>query len=278
VSNRQDGANLSTLSRASQYVQYGNLRWLLSSRLRRSGPRVLMSHPMPHRGGHSARRINKLLECLPGNGRYLEIGLASGITFESVLASVRWGVDPSPRFDLKRLPRGVTVVASTSDDFFVELAPEHTFDLVFIDGLHTFRQAYRDLINSCRASPEGFLLIDDVVPCDAASALPDREDAIREHRRRGLKRDPRVWHGDVFKVLLCLSRYHPELAFRTVVGPDNLQAIVWRRDRDAVVSSVDPAAIDELQQATYDVIFSDGIPEMFFPRTEDEAIAEVQRP
>jgi len=275
MSDHNDRAGVrSLLSSVAQYARYGNLRSVLQTRIS-GGPRVLIANPMPDRGGHSARRINKLLEGLPQNHRYLEIGLERGETFENVRAPVRWGVDPAPQFDIKRLPRGVTVIANTSDEFFDGLPAGTAFDLVFIDGLHTFQQTYRDVINSCRVCSDGVLLVDDVVPCDTVSAIPDKEEAMREHERLGLERDPNLWHGDVFKVLVCLSRHHPELAFRTIVGLDNPQAVVWRRDAHTSVKMADSPAIDEIDRITYESVFNDGVPTMFHSTNEDDAIAEA---
>ncbi|HET7247078.1 MAG TPA: class I SAM-dependent methyltransferase [Streptosporangiaceae bacterium] len=43
----------------------------------------------------------------------------------------------------------VTIFAEmTSDEFFAGLPTGKTYDLIFIDGLHTFEQAYRDLCNA----------------------------------------------------------------------------------------------------------------------------------
>lgn len=262
-------------SRGLEYARHGNVLPATLNRLGHSTPRVLLRHPMPGRGGHSARRINKLLERLPRNDRYLEIGLERGLTFENVRAPVRWGVDPKPAFDLRWLPRGVTVIPTTSDEFFHRFGSAQRYDLVFIDGLHTFRQAYRDLINSCLVCPRGVLLVDDVVPCDAVSAMPDREAADREHERQGLARHRGIWHGDVFKVLLCLSRHHPELAFRTIVGSDNPQALVWRSDRDIVPVSAGSEAIDEVDRSSFEEVFGTGVPHAMLPRAEDGAIAEA---
>ena len=36
----------------------------------------------------------------------------------------------------------------SSDEFFAHHPPPAPFDIIFIDGLHTFEQALRDLLNS----------------------------------------------------------------------------------------------------------------------------------
>jgi hypothetical protein len=87
---------------------------------------------------------------------YLEIGVDEGRTFENVVCAERWGVDPSPKFDMSRLPDGATFFRLTSDEFFAGLSAEKGFDVVFLDGLHTFEQTYTDLVNAlARGPPQG---------------------------------------------------------------------------------------------------------------------------
>jgi hypothetical protein len=63
------------------------------------------------------------------NGDYLEIGCQGNNLFDSVPATNKVGVDPVA---------GGTV-RKTSDDFFRE--NQQKFDVIFIDGLHTYEQA-----------------------------------------------------------------------------------------------------------------------------------------
>lgn len=264
------------LSKAVEYTCSRNLRPALSNFLHKDRQRVLMPHPMPLHQGHSPRRINLMLERLPRHERYLEVGLLEGHTFENVRAPVRWGVDPCPLFNLDRLPPGATVKVATSDRFFEELWGGESFDFVFLDGLHTFRQTYRDLINAFRVCPKGIILVDDVVPVDEVSAMPDRDEAMRAHERLALRRDPGIWHGDVFKVLLLVAGQHPEVSFRTIVGDDNAQAVVWRPRPDAVVQAVDSILLDEIDRVSYGDVFANGVvPNVLQPTSERHAIADA---
>lgn len=259
---------MSITTKIVRHTRNGDLISLASKRIR---PRRHLTNPTL--GGHSARRINKLFEGLPDAGRYLEVGLAYGHTFENVQAPVRWGVDPDPRFNVKYLPPGTHVAVMTSDEFFEGIDPRESFDVVFIDGLHTYRQTYRDLVNAFRVCPRGVILIDDVVPSDEVSAMPDQEKSLNERSRRGFK-DRYTWHGDVFRVILCLEAYHPELSFRTIVGVDNPQALVWRNDPGGVVTGVPEAALDKMGEVSFTDVFGKGMPDSFFPRTESEAIED----
>jgi len=265
--------------RALKAATHGDFATLVAKGVARARrrPRVLYKHPMP--GGDSARRINRLLAGMPDARAYLEIGLATGTTLESVEAPLRWGVDPRPQFDVRRLPPGVHVHVGTSDEFFEQLPFQETqFDLVFLDGLHTFRQTYRDLINSFRLFPKAIILMDDVVPVDEASAIPDYDAAIKAHRRLGLSRSPHIWQGDVFRVLLTLRSYHPELKYCTIEGPHNPQALIWNSQDSTRVEGKGDSELRSIEAIKYGNVFDQGIPEYFLPTTEDAALESALRP
>jgi hypothetical protein len=164
----------------------------------------------------------------------------------------------------------------TSDEFF-DRSPFRgdRFDVVFLDGLHTFRQTYRDLVNALRLCPEGIILMDDVVPLDEISAIPDYDAAVEAHRRVGLSRPQSIWHGDVFRVILSLHSYHPELAFCTIVSPDNPQTLIWRKRAFTSVQGTSESELRSVDAIDYVDVFGHGIPGYFLPATEDVAIAQA---
>jgi hypothetical protein len=209
---------------------------------------------------NSAARLNSIYAKMQQCSTYLEIGLQFGYTFRDVLVPFKWGVDPELRFSKRGLPEGVIVSDTTSDDFFESCPDNLRFDLVFIDGLHTWSQTYKDLVNALNVTSTGaVIVIDDVVPSDRFSALPSLEAATQGRIEHGVTGDK--WHGDVYKVLILLAECHPELAVR-VVGTsdpgDNPQAVVWRngklnnQENPHIIRSV-PADIDELN---YDEVFA----------------------
>ena len=78
------------------------------------------------------------------NPSYLEIGCASNSLFDSVPVEKKIGVDPSSGGNVRK----------TSDDFFK--ANDINFDVIFIDGLHTYEQVRRDIINSIKSLNDNF--------------------------------------------------------------------------------------------------------------------------
>jgi hypothetical protein len=70
------------------------------------------------------------------------------------------------------------------------------------------------------------VIVDDTLPNDVYSVLPDAASAKRY--RKALGNDDGSWHGDVFKIVFYLHDFWPSLNYRTIVGRGNPQTIVWR--------------------------------------------------
>jgi hypothetical protein len=159
-------------------------------------------------------RIHRLLR----PRTYVEIGFRNGRSFALArTAEHSVAIDPAPdvRF---ALPPGGKLFALTSDEFFdkhdlrAELG-NHPVDLAFIDGMHLFEFALRDFINLekyCTASST--ILIHDGYPQDAVSAARERTTML--------------WSGDVWKLVLCLKRYRPDLSIATADAPPTGLVIV----------------------------------------------------
>ena len=219
----------------------------------------------------SPRRINTLVRDLHLTS-YLEIGVLEGETFANVVVRRRCGVDPDPLFDAVLLPRGASFAVMTSDAFFAKVRKSKRFDVAFLDGLHTVEQTYRDLINTFAHLRDGVVVIDDTLPSDEYSAIPDQEESFRARDAAGLEGRP--WHGDVWRVVMLLDRHHPELEWRTIIDEGNPQTLVWRRRRRAKVTSVSADEIAIAKQLAYNEVFADGTPTCFYATTELVALAE----
>lgn len=256
----------------------------LGARLRPGGGpwQRLSNAPSDKPATASARRINCLYSGMESCSSYLEVGVQHGQTLQDVRVPFRWGVDPAPLFRTDRLPPGVRFSSVVSDRFFAELAPQHRFDLAFLDGLHECGQTYRDLINTLNhASGRCIIIIDDVMPSDRYSALPDLALAMREKQAAGLL-DGR-WHGDVYKVLIAIRDTHPELDF-VVIGTnavdDNAQAILWRRDGQDRKYDLDNelGRIQGYAEFNYDDVFVNGsVPDNFSWQGESDGLSRALR-
>lgn len=176
---------------------------------------------------HSSRRVNAVASRLGGR-RYLEIGVHTGATFRTVEMEDRTGVDPSFAFDTGEHQNETTrLLEQTSDAFFAQEPASSQFDVVFIDGLHTFEQVVRDFSNTVlHTHRRSAILLDDTVPNDVYSALTDMAATMRFREAAGIVDGS--WHGDVFKALFYIHDFWPGLNYRTIVGPGNPQTLIWR--------------------------------------------------
>ena len=120
-----------------------------------------------------------------GYSDYLEIGCDKDQLFSKVNLQNKTGVDPYSGGNIRQ----------TSDDFF--LANNKTFDLVFIDGLHTYDQVKRDILNSIKfLNDDGIILVHDCLPDTMA--------------KQAVPRYKMQWNGDVWKAIVDL-RQDPDL-------------------------------------------------------------------
>jgi hypothetical protein len=170
----------------------------------------------------------------------LEIGVRYGRTFFPVALPLKIAVDPAFGFDpAKHAKEGEIYLPITSDAFFDTFAqhpkaglfaePDGTlaFDVIFIDGLHTFAQSYRDFENSLRFSHDNTLwIIDDTVPDDVFSSHPTQGLAGRLRRQAGILGV--TWHGDVYKTLMAIHDFHPECSYVTTMTKGNPQTVLWK--------------------------------------------------
>jgi hypothetical protein len=153
--------------------------------------------------------INTLIK-KNGYTKYLEIGvntpLQPGFSHDKILVETKHGVDPNVD----------TTFKMTSDDFFAN--NRETYDIIFVDGLHIFEQAYRDIVHSLSCLNENGTIV--VHDCN-----PRRE--ITQRRERASS----VWHGDVWKAILKLRMENPNITIYTIDADEGC-AIIQKGAQD----------------------------------------------
>ncbi len=125
-----------------------------------------------------------LIEYLIGKYKYtdyLEIGCDQDELFSKIKIKNKVGVDPKSGGNVRK----------TSDEFFKD--NKKKFDIIFIDGLHTFKQVKNDILNSINCLKEGgIVLVHDCMP-DSLS-----KQAVPRYRM--------IWNGDVWKAIVDLRQ------------------------------------------------------------------------
>jgi len=125
---------------------------------------------------HRKEIINTIIK-IKNFKNYLEIGCDQNELFSQVLIQNKIGVDPY---------NGGTH-RMTSNNFFDQ--NNRMFDLIFIDGLHTYEQSLKDIQNSLTfLKQNGFILVHDCFP--------------RTYFDQAVPRAQRKWNGDVWKAIL----------------------------------------------------------------------------
>jgi tetratricopeptide (TPR) repeat protein len=153
---------------------------------------------------------------------YVEVGVFRGWSMRMVPPETQAiGIDPEPRLDQPPGPNQ-RVIAQTSDDYFAqhdviaELGGRR-IELAFIDGMHHFEYALRDFINIERlCGPDSVILVHDCYPLDRQTAERERSTAF--------------WSGDIWRLILLLRKYRPDLAIRTIATPPTGLGMIFNLD------------------------------------------------
>jgi hypothetical protein len=225
----------------------------------------------------SSKRLNLIRTIIKKDRiNYLEIGIENANTFVNVQAEQKVGVDPFP---LRKPPlrnRNMRIQRTTSEKFFKENST--IFDLIFVDGLHTYEQTYEDIINSfSTGSKECLILVDDVIPSDKFAALRSQLECQILKYENGIKNN--YWMGDVFKILPLLSIFHSEISWATISEKnENPQLLLWRSPEGAKV--VIENRLKEFKEIegnyNFSDVFQDVIPEYFRIMSINDVLIQVQ--
>lgn len=222
----------------------------------------------------SVTRVQVVQACLDlyDAPRYLEIGVFRATTFEPVKAAHKVAVDPSFQIGVReRLEKqpDVEVHEVTSDEYFGTIASEQKFDVIYLDGLHTFEQTLRDLLNAITLiKDEGIIVVDDVYPNSYFSSLPLQANAERLHEASGSA--DRSWMGDVYKLTFFIDSFLQQFSYR-MVSNNHGQLVVWRHRR----ASVTERQVESVARAQYEHVLLEADTQRRMPL--DEIIEEVKR-
>ena len=181
--------------------------------------------------------------------KYIEIGVRNGVSI--VMANKKTsciGIDPVPDIKVKLTPK-TTIYSLTSDEFFEQnpVGSELTknIDFAFIDGMHLFDFVLRDFINveKCCHS-KSVIVLHDTMPKDEITARRDRCTDF--------------WTGDVYKMILILKKYRPDLEIHNLNSSPSGLAIIKNVDPNSTVLADN---YDKIMEEFFDYKYLDNIHE-----------------
>lgn len=128
---------------------------------------------------------------------YLEIGVFQGENFNKIRCDLKHSIDPE-------FP---ATFQMTSDEFFSSYpsVTAHAYSMVFIDGMHTAEQTYKDIDNAFGWLCPQFIVVHDCNPITKWHTRPPEE------YKRGEE-----WNGDTYKGFIDYKEEHPELTCFTI--------------------------------------------------------------
>lgn len=181
---------------------------------------------------------------------YLEVGIRHGDSLAlAAPATIAIGIDPAPELRHAFGPR-TRIVRETSDDGFASRVVDDTLggapiELAFIDGMHKFEFALRDFINiEKRAAVTSTILVHDCYPLDEATARRDRV--------------TKFWSGDVWRLILALRKYRPDLEVHTIATAPTGLGLIRRLDpTSTVLADQLDTIIAEFVAVPYEALASD---------------------
>lgn len=191
---------------------------------------------------YTSNRINKISKIF-NYKRYLEIGIRDGGTFLNVQMPHKIAVDEQLKSEIKSsFISPITFYEMSPDVFFNSFSEKikqmpynesktwgFKFDIIFFGFEHSFKQSYKNFLNSLPFTHDKTIwILDNTLPSDPWSALPDQN---RSYAYRGQAQVAgRPWHGDVFKTILTIHDFHQNFSYATQVDTGNPQTIIWKTD------------------------------------------------
>lgn len=198
---------------------------------------------------------------------YLEIGCRDGRILDMARGK-SIGVDPVFRLDRPMLGRKpqLHLFQETSDEFFAARRLEALgarISVAFIDGMHLFEYALRDLIGTeAHADPSGVIYLHDCFPYTYKMTTRDLENL------------PTVWTGDVWKLVPILLEHRPGLTLTALdAAPSGLLALTGLDPSDTTLRD----NLETLVRDWRDVTLEDYGVERFFSLLPYQSAADAAR-
>ncbi len=158
---------------------------------------------------------------------YLEIGYQDGICYSNIKIDDKNAVDPFPR------KKEDTLFIMTSDDFFK--LNKKKYDIIFIDGLHTYEQVKKDFENSLKnLNKDGTIVLHDMNPCDV---LFNGRVITGEERSISFNEGGQ-WNGDCFKLVIDIYNGLYDYEYFTVDSDQGCLILNKNKKRRVIIRDI----------------------------------------
>jgi hypothetical protein len=174
----------------------------------------------------------------------MEIGVFRGESLALLKPpTVAIGIDPTPAV-VCPLQTETHIFAETSDEFFAKgraarLLNGRPLSVAFIDGLHLYEQVLRDFINvEMLCGPRSVILLHDTVPLDEPTQSRERDTVFHS--------------GDVWKTVVTLKEYRPDLEIFTLpAAPTGLTVVTGLDSTSRVLADRYEQAVERFIQKPF---------------------------
>ena len=184
--------------------------------------------------------INRALSLFGQDTTYIEIGVRDGVCIHQINAKRKAAVDPAPVDPDFIESDGTVLFQTTSDQYFESDAAAwldgRKVDVAFVDGLHEFKQALRDVLHlEPLMAEKGIIFIHD---CNPLTCRHEQDMNF-------------TWNGDVWKVPHYLSLHRPDLKYFTLDCDWGLGVLTNFSNASSVP---DAQGIDQVKKLDYSVL------------------------
>ncbi len=193
-----------------------------------------------------AEVIQKILDKKKAH-KYLEIGVEFGYNFFPIKVRYKTAVDPNFQFPKERRKKWAfrkkhPLVIKTnfyelsSDSYFASLKNDRKFDVVFIDGLHTYEQSLKDVQHSLKhLKDDGVIVMHDCNPSNEAAAYP--ADSYEHAISLNLPGWTDEWAGETWKTICYLRSNRKDLNIFVLDCDYGLGIITKRKANNSLILS-----------------------------------------
>ena len=201
---------------------------------------------------------------------FLEIGSQLGLSFFPIICDKKISVDPFFQFGIFDKIRWSIKNFSNFNNAYFEMTSNEFFnskqeylndlggiDIVFVDGLHTFRAALQDTLNSLKhLKKDGIVVLHDCFPPHKAASIYAKDADEARIIGRNLNGWTGEWCGDTWKAMAYLKTKYSSSIDISVLNFDYGLGIV-KINQNPEDLEIDESHFREIDKLSYEDLLQD---------------------